>query len=104
MSPVRGYEDVSFMVNGGRIERVDVFGRGYVTDRGAGVGDTEGRIKRLYKGMVKVSRHPYVDYGHYLEVKRGGSRYGIIFETDGERVTSYRAGRYPAVGYIEGCS
>jgi len=101
-APERGFKDVSFMVIGGRVVRIDVFGRGYATDRGAKVGDTEERVKRLYKGRVKVSEHPYVD-GHYLEVKMEGGRYGIIFETDGKRVTSFRAGNYPAVGYIEGC-
>lgn len=101
--PERGFEGVAFMVNGGRIARIDVHGGAYATDVGAKIGDTEARIKRLYKGRVKVSGHPYVD-GHYLTVELKGTDYSIIFETDGGRVTSFRAGRYPAVGYIEGCS
>jgi hypothetical protein len=27
----------------------------------------------------------------------------IVFETDGQRVTRFRAGRLPAVQYVEGC-
>lgn len=74
-----------------------------MTDRGARVGDTEATIKRLYRGMVKVSKHPYVN-GHYLRVNIKGGRFSIIFETNGKRVTSFRAGKSKEVSYIEGCS
>ncbi len=104
VSPSRGFKGVSFMVNDGSIARIDIDGKGYATDKGAKVGDTEARIKSLYKGMVKVSEHPYLDSGHYLEVKFDGGNYSIIFETDGKRVTRFRAGRSEEVGYIEGCS
>ena len=104
VSPKSGFKDVSFMVTGGRISRVDIGGKGYATDRGARVGDTEARIMRLYhRGRVKVSQHPYVD-GHYLRVDMKGGKFSIIFETDGKRVTSFRAGKSDEVGYIEGCS
>ncbi len=99
----RGFKDIGFMVNDGTIARFDVSERGISTDRGAKVGDSEARIKRLYKGMYKVSQHPYVD-GHYIEVDMKGGKYSIIFETEGNRVTSFRAGRSPEIGYIEGCS
>ena len=97
------FKDIGFMVNDGTIARFDVFKRGFATDRGAKVGDSEARIKRLYKGMYKISQHPYVD-GHYITVNMKGGKYRIIFETEGNRVTSFRAGRSPEVGYIEGCS
>lgn len=103
-SPKRGFKDIAFMMSGRRIVRVDIDSKEYATDRGAKIGDTEDKIKRLYRGRVKVSQHPYVDYGHYLEVEFEGGKYSLIFETDGKRVTSFRAGRSPAVGYIEGCS
>jgi len=102
MSPKRGFKNVGFMIINRRIARVDVSGKGYATDLGAEVGDTEARIKQLYK-KVKVSPHPYVD-GHYLDVSDPTGRFRIIFETDGKRVTSFRAGKFQAVGYIEGCS
>ena len=103
-SPKRGFKDIAFMMSGQRIVRIDIDSKEYATDRGARVGDTEAQIKRLYKGKVKVSQHPYVDNGHYLEVEFGGGKYSLIFETDGKRVTRFRAGRSPEVGYIEGCS
>jgi outer membrane protein assembly factor BamE (lipoprotein component of BamABCDE complex) len=103
VSPRRGFKDVAFMITNGRIARVDISSRGYATERGARVGDSEARIKSLYRGMVKVSQHPYVD-GHYLTVDMNRGRFSLIFETDGKRVTSFRAGKSPEVGYIEGCS
>ncbi len=98
-----GFKDIGFMVNDGTIARFDVSERGYATDRGAKVGDSEARIKRLYKGLYKVSKHFYTD-GNYIEVDMRGGKYSIIFETDGKRVTYIRAGRSPEVGYVEGCS
>ena len=94
---------MAFMITNGRIARVDISSRGYATERGARIGDSEARIKSLYRGMVKVSQHPYVD-GHYLTVDMNRGRFSLIFETDGKRVTSFRAGKSTEVGYIEGCS
>jgi len=100
----RGFKDISFMVNDGTIARFDVSERGIATDRGAKVGDSEARIKRLYKGMYKVYQHKYVDGGHYITVNMKGGKYSIVFETDGKRVTHFSAGRSPEIGYVEGCS
>jgi hypothetical protein len=97
------FKDVGFMVNDGTIARFDLSESGIATDRGAQVGDTEARIKRLYKGQYKVTKHKYTD-GNYIEVEMKGGKFSIIFETDGKRVTSIRAGRSPEVGYVEGCS
>lgn len=103
VSPKQGFKDVSFMVTGKHISRVDIGGKGYATVSGARVGDTEARIMSLYKGRVKVSPHPYVD-GHYLRIDMKGGKFSMIFETDGKHVTSFRAGKAEEVGYIEGCS
>lgn len=104
VSPKQGFKGISFMVIDGNIARFDINSKGYTTEKGAKVGDTESRIKSLYKGMVKVSKHPYDNKGHYLEVKFDNENYSIIFETDGKRVTSFRAGKSKEVGYIEGCA
>lgn len=97
------FQDVGFMVNDGTVARFDVSKRGFATDKGAKVGDSEARIKRLYKGHYTVSKHFYPD-GHYIEVEMKGRKFSIIFETDGKHVTYIRAGRSPEVGYVEGCS
>jgi hypothetical protein len=98
-----GPDGISFMVIDGKIARVDVENTFTTTDEGARVGDSEARIKRLYRGRVRVTPHAYVE-GHYLTVISPDRRYGIVFETDGRKVTQYRAGRLEAVRYVEGCS
>jgi outer membrane protein assembly factor BamE (lipoprotein component of BamABCDE complex) len=103
-SPKRGFKDIAFMMSGRRIARIDINSKEYATDRGAKIGDTEARIKRLYKGKYKVYEHKYVDDAHYIEVMMKGGKYSIIFETDGKRVVTYRVGRPEQVGYVEGCS
>ena len=97
----RGFRDVSFMFTDGTLARIDVTGKSYSTAEGARVGDTEARLKRLYKNRVVVTPHKYTD-GHYLTVKRG--KFAYVFETDGKRVTQFRAGKFPEVEYVEGCS
>jgi outer membrane protein assembly factor BamE (lipoprotein component of BamABCDE complex) len=103
-SPKRGYKNIAFMMNGRLIARIDIDNKTYKTDRGAKIGDTEAKIKQLYKGMYKVYNHSYVDSGHYIEVTMKGGKYSIIFETDGKTVTTFRLGKPEQVGYVEGCS
>ena len=67
----------------------------------------QAKIKSLYPGKIKVTPHTYVKNGHYLTFvprDKTDQNYRVIFETDGQRVTRYRAGKLPEIGYIEGCS
>lgn len=104
---VDGQPGVAFMIIDGRIARVDVRRHATVqTAEGAGIGDTEARIHALYPGRVEVQPHKYAE-GHYLIVTPAApadSAYRLIFETDGKRVTTFRTGRLPEVGWVEGCS
>lgn len=100
---------VTVMLDKGLVARVDVARSPVVaTSTGARIGDTEARIKELYKGRVAVTPHEYTD-GHYLTVTpppgSGDDRsYRLVFETDGNRVTRYRAGKQPQVEWVESCS
>lgn len=94
------------MIVDGKLTRVEVRDAGVVTDKGARVGDTEARVNALYAGQVTTQPHKYTD-GHYLVVKPiapADSMFRLIFETDGKRVTEYRAGLMPQVEWVEGCS
>jgi hypothetical protein len=96
---------VRVMVEQGKVVRVEVAEGPVKTAKGARIGDTEERIKRLYPNQVTVSPHKYTD-GHYLTVvptANADSAYRIVFETDGRRVLRYRAGTRPQVEYVEGC-
>lgn len=96
---------VRLMIEKNVIVRVDVDSGSVETSIGARVGDSEDRIKSLYAGRVTVGPHKYTD-GHYLTVTPASpadSAFRIVFETDGKRVTRYRAGKRPQVEYVEGC-
>ncbi len=99
-------EGLGFMFAKGRVVRIDVFSGGIRTAAGAGIGDSEDRIKQLYPGRITVEPHHYVPEGHYLkyvpadEAERG---YGMVFETDGRKVTSFRTGTLAAITLVEGC-
>jgi hypothetical protein len=102
---VSGLEGLTFMIENGRVVRVDVTARDIRTAAGGAIGDTEARIQELYPGRVTVGPHKYTD-GHYLTVAPDDSAGGsvqLIFETDGSRVTRFRGGVLPQVAYVEGC-
>lgn len=101
-----GSEDVSFLAEDGVITRVQVTTPGIRTLSGRGVGDTEAAIQRAFPGQIRAEEHTYDENGHYLVFlprDRADQSHGIIFDTDGQRVTGVRAGLWPSVGYVEGC-
>ncbi len=95
------------MVTGGTVARVEVDSSTIATGLGARVGDSESHIHDLYGSRVSVEPHKYLPNGHYLivaPVPPTDSSFRLIFETDGSRVTKYRAGRLPQVQWVEGCA
>jgi hypothetical protein len=100
---IEGVYGVSLMVVQGVIARIDIGNDNIETEAGASIGDSESNIMNIYKNKLIIRPHPYDDDGHYLIVKSPKSKHAIIFETDGDKVINYRAGRFPEVEYIEGC-
>lgn len=96
---------VGVMVVKGKVARIDVDTGSVTTEDGAKLGDTEDRVKSIYGDELKVTPHKYIESGHYLKVMGDSTSAGkaIIFETDGKRVTMFRAGRLPEVEWVEGC-
>jgi hypothetical protein len=95
---------VVLMVND-TLARVDVFRASTTTTAaGARIGDTGDRIRSLYPGRVRAEPHKYTE-GQYLIVPApSDTTYRLVFETDETgRVTRYRGGRLPEVGWVEGC-
>jgi hypothetical protein len=98
-------DGVGVMVVKGKVARIDVDTGAVTTEEGAKIGDTEARIKTIYGDDLQVRPHKYTD-GHYMIVKGDSASAGkeIVFETDGQKVTMFRAGRLPEVEWVEGCS
>ena len=102
-----GPAGLRFMTARGRLVRIDVDSGAIATDLGVRIGDSEERVAALYGNRLSTTPQKYTA-GHYLTVTvtasaSADSALRIIFETDGKRVTRYRAGRMPEVGYVEGC-
>ena len=100
-----GPAGVRLMTSKGRIVRVDVDSGSTTAVSGAHIGDSEKRIIALYDaGSVEVTPSKYTA-GHDITIQQregtGSIRY--VYQTDGKRVTRFRAGRMPEVGYVEGC-
>lgn len=97
-------DSIFFMVVKAQIVRIDIDGPDILTVEGVGIGSTEAEVLVAYPDQVITTSHPYTGpEGHYLTVEYENDL-AIIFETDGEKVTGYRAGRDPAIRWIEGCS
>lgn len=103
--PAGAQSGLHFMAESGRVVRVDVDSAGLATDRGARVGMAEAEIRRLYPEGLRTMPHKYDTAGHYLVFTPPGADSGfrVVFETDGQRVTTWRAGAEPAVEYVERC-
>lgn len=93
---------VEFMVLDGVIVRADVFNISNRTADGAGVGMTEAWVKKLHP-QIKVDRHPRDPAGHYLILPGGDGKHAILFETDGQAITGFRAGQFEPLAMINGC-
>lgn len=96
------------MVTNGRIARVDILRNQKITTLSrAKIGDSEARIKALYPQQIIVTPHQYVPKGHYLTFipkDPADQKYRLIFETDGQKVTQFRAGLLPEIAFVEGCA
>ncbi|MFZ0293810.1 MAG: hypothetical protein WAL52_09420 [Candidatus Sulfotelmatobacter sp.] len=99
----RGHDNISFMIIDGHVARVEVGAAGIKTTTGIQVGDSEAQVRKAYGARMKVTAHQYIDTGHYLTVRSADGRYGIRFETDKGKITTFYAGKYDAIQYVEGC-
>jgi hypothetical protein len=95
---------IGFMVEHGRVTRIDVTEAAVPTASGIRVGDPEARVMKLYGPKLQVEPHAYdAPEGHYLTLLSADGRYGMRFETYQGRVTGFYAGEAHAIAYIEGC-
>ncbi len=105
----RALPGIGLLILRGYLERVDIDTTGIATPEGIEVGATEHEVRRAY-ARLRSERRPYDDEdttAHDLWViptDPADSLFGLVFETKGRQVTNYRAGRRPAVQFIEGCS
>lgn len=104
--PPGGPADFSVMVIADTLVRFDVMDSRTRTAEGVGVGSSEAAVFAAYPGRVTVEPHKYGGpEEHYLIVPaHPDTAYAFVFETDGRKVTQWRAGRRVEVAWVEGCS
>ena len=101
----KGLPEVAAMLDGDRVVRVDIGDQQHETPGGVRVGMSEAEALKRLGGKAKVEPHPYTGpKGHYLVVHDDGAPRGLIVETDGKQVGSYRFGLWEQVQWVEGCS
>jgi hypothetical protein len=94
---------LEFMVENGRIVRVETADKRYRTWSGVRVGDTERTARAKYGARCEVMDSQYDPTGHDLIIRSADKASALVLETDGKTVTYIRAGRQPAAQYVEGC-
>ncbi|HXM39281.1 MAG TPA: hypothetical protein VN908_11565 [Gemmatimonadales bacterium] len=99
---------LNVMIENGVAVRADIDSAGLPTAEGIGVGSTETAIRSAYGNHLTIQLHKYQweagwRYFMYLPTAAGDSLNAIVFETDGQRVRTYRVGRRPQVEYAERC-
>jgi len=94
---------VHFMVEDGRVSRIDVASRGFPTDKGIQVGDPERQVFATYGRALKVRQNAYSDVKGDNELLLPLGRYAMQFSTSAGRVNAILSGRISSVQYIEGC-
>ncbi len=96
--PAGGPLGVQLTVTAGTIERVDISTPDITTRSGAGVGMTEDELASLFGDALTTQ--PSDTGGNqviFTPADSSDAEFRVIFETDGETVTSFRSGRVPQV-------
>jgi len=97
--------DMLLMLDGETVVRIDVRSARYPTIGGLRVGHGEAEARARLGPGATVQPHPYTGpQGHYLVLHEDGAPAGLIAETDGETVRSYRVGQWEQVQWVEGCA
>lgn len=96
--------EFGFMMEEGKLTRVDVGGDKETAPGGGKRGMSSEEIRALYP-KLEAQPHKYVDGGKYLRVADPAGGAGVlVFETGADgKVERWRVGVQPQVDYVEGC-
>jgi hypothetical protein len=101
---IDGIRDRFFMLDGDTVVRIDVASPGHPTMGGVEVGMRETDVTaRLGKNVRVVRARARGEAAHDFIVHRDGGAFGLVMETDGAKVLSYRIGRWEAVQSSDDC-
>jgi hypothetical protein len=96
---------VHYVVDQGRVLRMETRDPRHATVSGVRVGDEVQRVRRLYGDRLSVRAHDYFARGQVLAVYSPDRRYALVMESnDAGRIVTLRGGLVPAVEFLAGCS
>ena len=105
VTPDDGQAGLTFWVVAGTVERVDVDTRTITTRSGAGIGDTEDRIREMFGERIHTTPLPDGSGNllAYIPKDVADATYRVMFLTNGVQVTRLWAGRLPWAEELGGC-
>ena len=103
--PEAGQAGLTFWVVAGTVERVDVDTRTITTRSGAGIGDTEERIRELFGERIHTTALPDGSGNllAYVPKDVADATYRVMFLSNGVQITRLWAGRLPWAEELGGC-
>ncbi|XDD41705.1 hypothetical protein AB3N58_10325 [Leptospira sp. WS60.C2] len=108
---IKGLDNVDLMFTGSsktslKLTRIYISNTKLSTISNIGIGDSLEKAKSTYKGKIKEEREHYNNTIRYIFIPSDSQdkNYGIIFDSDDEKITSISVGQYPELHLVEGCS
>ncbi|MBJ31523.1 MAG: hypothetical protein CL466_08940 [Acidimicrobiaceae bacterium] len=103
--PEAGQAGLTFWVVAGTVERVDVDTRTITTRSGAGIGNTEERIREMFGERIHTTPLPNGSGNLLAYVPKDvqDATYRVMFLSNGVQITRMWAGRLPWVEELGGC-
>ncbi len=96
-------EGVNYMIQQGKISRIEVFDRAIKTKSGVKVGDSTSKLKEIFGSQLEIEAHKYDDTGFYYYIWEGGKRHGVKFEIAADKVIAIYVGD-ESIDWVEGCA
>ena len=105
VTPDDGQAGLTFWVVAGTVERVDVDTRTITTRSGAGIGNTEDRIREMFGERIHTTPLPDGSGNllTYVPKDVADATYRVMFLTNGVQVIRLWAGRLPWAEELGGC-
>ncbi len=103
--PEAGQAGLAFWVVAGTVERVDVDTRTITTRSGAGIGDTEDRIREMFGERIHTTALPDGSGNLLAYIPRdvADATYRVMFLSNGLQIIRMWAGRLPWAEELGGC-
>lgn len=99
---------IAFMIKEGKLARIDILGGEFQTTQGIKIGSTETEVQAAFGGTSPLPPRAFIGppYRYLTATPRQpeDQDFRIVFESDGAKVVSYRAGKLPEVDYKNGCN